>query len=118
MEYSKIQPDAYLAELAKRTGLTAEQARLFAQAQAEMAYAHASGGFPIPGVGVVLVVALPAKTIEHKFGPRSGQAVKMPPRKKLVFRYSEAAKAPLFGLGGTTPNVFDVEWYPPEETDL
>ena len=118
MEQAELQPKTFVAELATRSGLAPEQVRRFVQAQAEMAYAHAANGFPIPGVGVVRVVALPAKTIEHKFGPRQGQAVQMPPRKKLEFRYSDAAKSALFGTNAGVADVFAVGWYPPAETDL
>ena len=118
MEHSKLSPDDFVNELARRSNLTLPQARLFLQAQAEMAYEHASNGCPVPGVGIVQVIEVPAKMFQNKFGPRKGETVQMPARRKLTFRFTEAAKASLIGRSGKIANVFEVDWYPPEETDL
>lgn len=57
MEEVPLQPEEYIAELGKRTGLAAEQLCAVLQAQAEMAAAFAERGFPIPGIGQIRVVS-------------------------------------------------------------
>jgi hypothetical protein len=118
MEEPKLSQDEFVAELARRAGLTVDQTRLFLQAQAEMAFAHVNIGFPVPGIGAAKLVTRPATDIVHKFGPKKGTIVRIPPRKKVVFRFTETAKIVIFGRGAAIPNVFDIDWYPAKETYL
>lgn len=57
MDQVVLQPEEYITELVKRTGLGSEQLRVVLQAQAEMANAYAERGFPIPGIGQIRVVS-------------------------------------------------------------
>jgi nucleoid DNA-binding protein len=106
-------PGVFIAELSTRSGLTGDQVKTVLQAQAEMAYTHihSEAGFPIPGIGVVQLIGRPARMIENKWGPKKGQSVQMPATKKLVFKYTEAAKA-AFVKDSPVPKVLEVDWYP------
>ena len=110
----KMPTETYLAELAERSGLTEEQIRRFVQAQAELAYIHgpSDNGYPIPGIGVVHVVQTAPTSMVMPFGPNKGRVTSIPAKKRLTFRYADAAKESLFGRDvATAPDVFTINWF-------
>ena len=81
----KISPDALEAFLNQE------------QAQAELAYKQAKSRFVIPGVGKLVLAESPAREMMMRFGPKAGQIVKVPKRKKVKFRIAKAAKDAILG---------------------
>ena len=85
------------AQLAEKVGITKKQATQFMQAQAELAYKQAKNTFVIPGIGKLVLAESPAREMMMRFGPKAGQMVKVPKRKKLKFRVAKAAKDAILG---------------------
>ena len=85
------------AQLAEKVGISKKQATQFMQAQAELAYKHAKNTFVIPGIGKLVLAESPAREMMMRFGPKAGQMVKVPKRKKLKFRVAKAAKDAILG---------------------
>jgi DNA-binding protein HU-beta len=85
------------AHLAEKVGISKKQAVLFMQAHAELAYKQAKSSFVIPGIGKLVLTESPAREMVMRFGPKEGQTVKIPKRKKLKFRVAKAAKDAILG---------------------
>ena len=85
------------AQLAEKVGISKKQATQFMQAQAELAYKQAKNTFVIPGIGKLVLAESPAREMMMRFGPKAGQTVKVPKRKKLKFRVAKAAKDAILG---------------------
>ncbi len=85
------------AKLAETVGISKKQVSQFFQAQAELAYKHAKNSFVIPGIGKLVLSESPAREMVMRFGPKIGQTVKVPKRKKLKFRVAKAAKDAILG---------------------
>ena len=83
--------------LADKVGISKKQATQFLQAQAELAYAQAKNQFVIPGIGKLVLAESPAREMMMRFGPKAGQMVKVPKRKKVKFRVAKAAKDAILG---------------------
>jgi nucleoid DNA-binding protein len=110
----RFTPQHLLAQLADRTGVPAEQVKAVLQAQAELAYEHAPDGFPIPGLGVFVIGEEPERRMTLQFGRRKGETVVIPAKPKLTFRVTRIAKDVVLRHEVERPNVFEVEWYPPD----
>jgi DNA-binding protein HU-beta len=87
------------ASLAEKAGITKKQANLVLLAQAELAYKNAKNTFVIPGIGKLVLVDRPARTMIIPFGPKKGQEVKVPKKKAIKFRIAKAAKVAILGAG-------------------
>ena len=85
------------AHLAEKVGISKKQAVLFMQAHAELAYKQAKSTFVIPGIGKLVLAESPAREMMMRFGPKAGQTVKVPKRKKVKFRIAKAAKDAILG---------------------
>jgi DNA-binding protein HU-beta len=85
------------ATLAEKVGISKKQATLFMQAHAELAYKQAKNSFVIPGIGKLVLAESPAREMMMRFGPKAGQIVKVPKRKKVKFRVAKAAKDAILG---------------------
>jgi DNA-binding protein HU-beta len=78
-----------VAALAEKVGITKKQAVLFLDTQAAMAYREAKNGFTIPGIGKLVVRNYKARMGRN---PQTGEAIKIPARKRLKFVVAKAAK--------------------------
>lgn len=78
-----------VAALAEETGLSKKQVNDVLAAQQELAYAQASSGFTIPGVGKLVVVQRKARKGRN---PATGETIKIPAKKVLKFRIAKQAK--------------------------
>ncbi len=85
------------AHLAEKVGISKKQAVQFMQAHADLAYKQAKSSFVIPGIGKLVLSESPAREMVMRFGPKAGQTVKVPKRKKLKFRVAKAAKDAILG---------------------
>ena len=89
------------AELARRAGVTKDQAMALLQAQAELAYEQVDPGFGVPGIGVLKVLIRPERRMIMRFGPDAGKEITIPAIAKLRFSIArEAYKAVLAPLQG------------------
>lgn len=85
------------AHLAEKVGISKKQAVQFMQAHADLAYKQAKSSFVIPGIGKLVLAESPAREMVMRFGPKAGQTVKVPKRKKVKFRIAKAAKDAILG---------------------
>ena len=85
------------AQIADKVGISKKQVNQFFEAQAELAYKQAKNTFVIPGIGKLVLAESPAREMVMRFGPKAGQTVKVPKRKKVKFRIAKAAKDAILG---------------------
>jgi len=83
--------------LAEKVGISKKQVRDFFAAQAELAYKQAKNSFVIPGIGKLVLAESPAREMVMRFGPKTGQTVKIPKKKRVKFRIAKAAKDAILG---------------------
>ena len=85
------------ATVAEKVGITKKQAVQSLDLLAEMAYKQAKNTFTVPGIGKLVLVNRPARTMTMQFGPKKGQTVKVPARRAVKFRIAKAAKDAILG---------------------
>jgi DNA-binding protein HU-beta len=78
-----------VAALAEKVGISKKQAAAFLEAQAALAYKEAKNGFTFPGVGKLVVRSYKARMGRN---PQTGEAIKIPARRRLKFVVAKAAK--------------------------
>ena len=78
-----------VAALAEKVGISKKQAAAFLEAQAGLAYREAKNGFTFPGVGKLVVRSYKARMGRN---PQTGEAIKIPARRRLKFTIAKAAK--------------------------
>jgi DNA-binding protein HU-beta len=84
-------------QLAEKAGISKKQVNQILEAQADLAYRQAKNQFPIPGIGKLVLVERPARTMIMQFGPKKGQTINVPKKKVLKFRIAKAAKDAVLG---------------------
>ncbi len=80
------------ASVAETVGITKKQAVQTLDTLAELAYKQAKNTFTVPGLGKLVLVNRPARTMTMQFGPKKGQMVKVPAKRVVKFRVAKAAK--------------------------
>ena len=85
------------ATLAEKVGITKKQVSAFFAAQAELAYKQAKNQFVVPGLGKLVLAESPAREMVMRFGPKAGQTVKVPAKRRIKFRVAKAAKDAILG---------------------
>ena len=78
-----------VAAVAEKVGITKKQSALALETLAQMAYKEAKNGFTFPGVGKLVVRSYKARMGRN---PQTGEAIKIPARKRLKFVVAKAAK--------------------------
>jgi len=78
-----------VAALAEKVGISKKQVAAFLEAQAALAYKEAKNGFTFPGVGKLVVRSYKARMGRN---PQTGEAIKIPARRRLKFTIAKAAK--------------------------
>ena len=86
-----------VATLSERVGMTKVQAAQLLDQVADLAYKQAKNTFTLPGIGKLVLVSRPARTMTMQFGPKKGQTVKVPARRVVKFRVAKAAKDAILG---------------------
>ena len=94
---AKMTKSQIASSLAETCGISKKQAAGFMEAQANLAYKQAKNTFVIPGIGKLVLAESPAREMVMRFGPKAGQTVKVPKRKKVKFRIAKAAKDAILG---------------------
>lgn len=85
------------ATLADKVGITKKQVSAFFAAQAELAYKQAKNQFVIPGIGKLVLATSAPREMVMRFGPKAGQTVKVPAKRRIKFRVAKAAKDAILG---------------------
>ena len=83
--------------LAEQVGISKKQVTQLLQAHAELAYKQAKNTFVIPGIGKLVLAESPAREMVMRFGPKAGQTVKVPAKRRIKFRVAKAAKDAILG---------------------
>jgi DNA-binding protein HU-beta len=89
MSKSKI-----VAALAEKTAITKKSSAFFLEALASLAHKEAKNGFTIPGVGKLVVRQYKARMGRN---PQTGEAIKIPAKRRLKFVVAKAAKDAVLG---------------------
>ena len=89
---AKLTKTATIAAVAEAADISKGQAKTALEALADLAYKNAKDGFTIPGLGKVSIRQTKAREMVMRFGPREGETVQVPAKKKLKFTYLKAAK--------------------------
>lgn len=85
------------ASVSETVGITKKQALQCLDALAALAHKNAKNTFTFPGVGKLVLVNRPARTMTMQFGPKKGQTIKVPARRVVKFRVAKAAKDAILG---------------------
>ena len=78
-----------IAAVAEKAGISKKQTALVLETLAQMSYKEAKNGFTFPGVGKLVVRSYKARMGRN---PQTGEAIKIPARKRLKFVVAKAAK--------------------------
>jgi len=85
------------ASLAEAVGISKKQVNQFLEAQCDLAYKQAKNSFVIPGIGKLVLVDRPARTMVMQFGDDKGKTKQIPKKKVVKFRIAKAAKDAILG---------------------
>jgi DNA-binding protein HU-beta len=80
------------ATIAEKSEISKKQATQILETLAQLAYKQAKNTFTLPGLGKLVLVNRPARTMTMQFGPKKGQSVNVPAKRVVKFRVSKAAK--------------------------
>ena len=80
------------ASIAEKNEISKKQATQILDTIAQLAYKQARNTFTLPGLGKLVLVNRPARTMTMQFGPKKGQSVNVPAKRVVKFRISKAAK--------------------------
>jgi DNA-binding protein HU-beta len=83
-----------VAALAETTEVPKKTSAAYLEALASLAHKEAKNGFTIPGVGKLVVRSYKARMGRN---PQTGEAIKIPARKRLKFVVAKAAKDAVLG---------------------
>jgi len=89
MSKSKI-----VAALAEKNGIPKKTSAAYLDALAALAYKEAKNGFTIPGVGKLVIRHYKARMGRN---PQTGEAIKIPAKRRLKFVVAKAAKDAVLG---------------------
>jgi DNA-binding protein HU-beta len=78
-----------IAALAESVGIPKKQAAQALASLVDLAYKNAKNGFPIPGLGKLVLVQRKART---GINPQTKEPIKIPAKKVLKFRIAKQAK--------------------------
>lgn len=84
-----------VANCAEAADITKKQAATVLETMTALAYKGAKAGFPVPGLGKLVVRKTPPRAARKGRNPKTGEEIMIGPKpagKKLVFRVSKAAK--------------------------
>lgn len=85
------------ATLADKNGITKKQATQILDGIAELAYKQARNTFTLPGLGKLVLVNRPARSMTMQFGPNKGKTIAIPAKRVVKFRVAKAAKDAILG---------------------
>ena len=83
-----------VAAMAEKTGVTKKTSAAYLEALAGLAYKEAKNGFTIPGLGKLVIRNYKARMGRN---PQTGEAIKIPAKRRLKFVVAKAAKDACLG---------------------
>jgi nucleoid DNA-binding protein len=106
MPWKRLTPAEVADRLAERTGIPIEQIKKVLRAQAQLAYAEATNGFTIPGIGMLVKKVRPERRGRYPSGPKAGQEIIIRAKEMTKFRVSRLVKS--MGVDGSQelPDIF------------
>jgi DNA-binding protein HU-beta len=87
------------ATIAEENGITKKQAVQVLDSIAGLAYKQAKNTFVLPGLGKLVLVSRPARSMVMQFGPDKGKSITIPAKRVVKFRVAKAAKDAILGAG-------------------
>ena len=85
------------ATIAEKNGINKRQATQILDSIAELAYKQAKNTFTLPGLGKLVLVSRPARSMTMQFGPNKGKTITVPAKRVVKFRVAKAAKDAILG---------------------
>jgi DNA-binding protein HU-beta len=85
------------ATVSEKVGITKKQAVQAMDLMAELAYKQAKNTFTVPGLGKLVLVNRPARSMTMQFGPNKGKAINIPAKRVVKFRVAKACKDAILG---------------------
>ncbi len=85
------------ATVADKIGISKKQAVQALDLVAELAYKQAKNTFTLPGLGKLVLVNRPARTMTMQFGPNKGKTINVPAKRVVKFRVAKACKDAILG---------------------
>ena len=82
--------------------ITKKQVKHMLSRLAELAYKEVKNGFPLPGIGKLILVNRKSRKGRH---PQTGEVLKIPAKKVLKFRVAKAAKDAITGVLGKKASI-------------
>jgi DNA-binding protein HU-beta len=83
-----------VASLAESVGVSKAQVNQFLDDLAKLAYADAKNGFPLPGIGKLVLVERKARMGRN---PATGATIQIPAKKVVKFRVAKICKESILG---------------------
>ncbi len=87
------------ATIAEENGISKKQAVQVLDTIAALAYKQAKNTFTLPGIGKLVLVSRPARSMIMQFGPDKGKTITIPAKRVVKFRVAKAAKDAILGAG-------------------
>ncbi|MGO9202784.1 MAG: HU family DNA-binding protein [Limisphaerales bacterium] len=87
------------ATIAEENGISKKQAVQVLDTMANLAYKQAGNSFTLPGIGKLVLVSRPARSMIMQFGPDKGKTITIPAKRVVKFRVAKAAKDAILGAG-------------------
>jgi DNA-binding protein HU-beta len=81
-----------VASITEKCEISKKQAAEILDHIAQLAYKHAKHTFMLPGIGKLVLEKHPSRHIRMQFGPKKGQAIRIPAKRVVKFRVAKAAK--------------------------
>ncbi len=85
------------ATVAEKVGISKKQAVQALDTVAELAYKQAKNTFTVPGLGKLVLVNRPARSMIMQFGPNKGKSITIPAKRVVKFRVAKACKDAILG---------------------
>jgi DNA-binding protein HU-beta len=85
------------ATIADKNDISRKQANQILDSIAELAYKQAKNSFTLPGLGKLVLVTRPSRSMTMQFGPNKGKSINIPAKRVVKFRVSKAAKDAILG---------------------
>jgi DNA-binding protein HU-beta len=83
--------------VSEKVGITKKQAVQALDLVADLAYKQAKNTFTLPGLGKLVLVNRPARSMTMQFGPNKGKAINIPAKRVVKFRVAKACKDAILG---------------------
>ena len=83
--------------VAEKAGISKKQAVEAMDTIADLAYKQAKNTFTVPGLGKLVLVNRPARSMTMQFGPNKGKAITIPAKRVVKFRVAKACKDAILG---------------------